>query len=266
MPWVYKGAVAARRPTAVNMDNRSLRTIFLYERKLGSSSTETATRINTAFGPNTTIDQAGRNWFHRFDQGDTSLEDVPDTGRPVTFDEEALRREIELHPDHSTRDLEKTLGHDQRTIDRHLQSLGYHKILSRWTPHALTDHDRSVRVSICQSLLLRPHRKELLKWIITGDESWVLYENNTRHAFWIPSGTEPPTQPKLKLHQRKLLLSVFWDSQGMLSWQMLSSNQTINAVLYTEQLRKLAEAIRGKRRNVSKSRCSMTTRALMWPS
>jgi len=234
MPWAYKGAVAARRPTAVNMDNRVLRGIFLYEHKLGSSSTETANRINTAFGPNTTTDRTGRNWFHRFDQGHTSLEDAPHTGRPVTFDEEALRREIELHPDHSTRDLEKTLGHDHTTIDRHLKSMGFHKVLSRWTPHALTDHDHSVRVSICQSLLLRPHRKELLESIITGDESWVLYENTTSHAFWIPSGTEPPTQPKPDLHPRKLLLSVFWDSQGMLYWQMLGSNQTINAVLYTE--------------------------------
>ena len=50
-------------------------------------------------------------------------------------------------------------------------------------------------------------------------------------------------QHKPDLHPRKLLLSVFWDSKGRLYWEMLSSNQTINAALYTEQLQKLAEAV-----------------------
>lgn len=229
------------------MDQRLLRTIYLYEHKLGSSSRETAKKINAAFGPDTTTDRTVRNWFQRFDDGDTSLKDIPHTGCPVTFDEEALRHELELHPDSSTRDLEKVLGHHYSTIDRHLQSMGYRKVLSRWTPHALTDHDCAVRVSICESLLLRPHRKDFLESIITGDESWVFYENDTRHAFWVPPGEQPPAQPKPGFHGNKLLLSVFWDSQGMLFWELLDNNQTVNANIYTEQLRKLADAVREKR-------------------
>ena len=230
------------------MDRHVFRIIYLCEHNLGSTARATAKKVNAAFGPNTTTDRTVQNWFKRFDEGDTNLEDIPHTGRPTTFDEEVLRHELELHPDSSTRDLEKVLGYDHTTIARHLKSMGYHKVLSRWTPHKLTDHDRGARVSICECLLLQPHRKDFLQSIITGDESWILYENNTRSAFWIPQGAEPPTQSKPNPHGQKRLLSVFWDSQGVLFWELLDNKKTVNTNVYIEQLHKLAEAVREKRR------------------
>ena len=64
-------------------------------------------------------------------------------------------------------------------------------------PHRLTDTHKKVRVNICQSLLLHLHRKEFLKNLVTGGESWILYDNDARHAIWLPRDAEPPTQPKL---------------------------------------------------------------------
>lgn len=119
--------------------------------------------------------------------------------------------------------------------------------MSRWTPHAITDRDRAVRLGICQSLLLRPHRQDFLKDIITCDESWIHYETNTRHSYWLPRGENPPAQPKPNEHGCKLMLCVFWDWQGMIFWELLEPNQTVNANLYTEQLRKLAEVLKSKR-------------------
>ena len=229
------------------MDQRQLRSIMLYEYKLETSVRKTAEKINTAFGPGTTTDRTVSHWFKRFDEGETSCEGQPHSGRPVTFDEDALRHELEVHPDASTRDLEQTLGYGRSIIAHHLNEMGYRKVMSRWTPHALTDHDRAARVTICESLLLRPHRQDFLKSIITGDESWVYYENNTRHAYWLPRGEDPPAQPKPEFHARKIMLSVFWDWQGMLFWELLDNKQTINADVYGEQLRKLAAAVREKR-------------------
>ncbi|KAK6761283.1 hypothetical protein RB195_022369 [Necator americanus] len=51
-----------------------------------------------------------------------------------------------------------------------------------WIPHTLTDGTRFTRVFIYQSLLLRPHRKEFLHDLITGDESWVLCDSNAHSA------------------------------------------------------------------------------------
>lgn len=229
------------------MDHRFLRAIYLYEHKLGSSSQEVADKINKAFGEGTVTDRTIRNWYKRFDNGDTGLDDLPHTGRPDELNEDALRLELQQHPDSTTRDLEEALDCAHGTIVRHLHSLGYRRVMSRWTPHALSDHDKVVRVSICESLLLRPHRKDFLESIITGDESWIRYDNTTRQAFWIPPGAGPPTQPKVGIHCCKIMVSVFWDAQGMLYWELLEDNQTINANIYTEQLQKLAAAVREKR-------------------
>ena len=62
--------------------------------------------------------------------------------------------------------------------------------------HRLTDTHKKVHVNICQSLPLRLHRKEFLKNLVTGDESWILYDNDARHAIWLPRDAEPPTQSK----------------------------------------------------------------------
>uniref|UniRef100_A0A8R1IQD9 Histone-lysine N-methyltransferase SETMAR n=1 Tax=Caenorhabditis japonica TaxID=281687 RepID=A0A8R1IQD9_CAEJA len=48
------------------------------------------------------------------------------------------------------------------------------------------------RVTACQSLLLTPQKKEFLADLVTGDESWILYYNNTQRAVWIPCGEERP--------------------------------------------------------------------------
>ena len=65
---------------------------------------------------------------------------------------------------------------------RQLQILRYRKVLSSWVPHELRDSDKACRISIAESLLLRAHRKDFHKDIVTGDESSVLYVNHNRKS------------------------------------------------------------------------------------
>ena len=58
---------------------------------------------------------------------------------------------------------------------------------------------------------------------------------------------EPPSQPKVDPHGHKVMLSVFWGSQGIFSWELLEENERVNSNVYTEQLQKLADAVREKR-------------------
>uniref|UniRef100_A0A8R1IHM0 Uncharacterized protein n=1 Tax=Caenorhabditis japonica TaxID=281687 RepID=A0A8R1IHM0_CAEJA len=73
----------------------------------------------------------------------------------------------------------------------------------------------------CQSLLFTPQKKELLVDLVTGGDSWVLYNNDTQRAVWIPRGEEPPVQPKANLHEKKCVFSCFWDAKGMLYNKLL---------------------------------------------
>ncbi|PAV64542.1 hypothetical protein WR25_01643 [Diploscapter pachys] len=77
-------------------------------------------------------------------------------------------------------------------------------------------------MNICQSLLLHPHCKEFLEDLLAGDDSWVLYDNATQHAVWIPRGDEPPAIPKPDHHSHRFLPCYWWDTRGMLYWKLLS--------------------------------------------
>uniref|UniRef100_A0A7E4UNE0 HTH_48 domain-containing protein n=1 Tax=Panagrellus redivivus TaxID=6233 RepID=A0A7E4UNE0_PANRE len=230
------------------MDRLRLRALIFHEHESGSTSTEATDNINRIYGEGTVTDRTVRNWFKRFNEGETRLEDLPRSGRPLAVDEEALRHELESNPQATTRELASTFNCSNSTIDEYLRRMGFRKVLAQWIPHVLTDRNLEDRVAICTELLERPHRKEFLKSIVTGDESWVFYDNTTRSAYWIPYDAPVPTHPKPDIHRRKVMLSVFWDSEGVLFWELLKPSRTINAEVYIAQIHKLAEAIKEKRR------------------
>uniref|UniRef100_A0A8R1HZE0 Histone-lysine N-methyltransferase n=1 Tax=Caenorhabditis japonica TaxID=281687 RepID=A0A8R1HZE0_CAEJA len=103
------------------------------------------------------------------------------------------------------------------------------------------------RATACQSLLLTSQKKEFLADLVTGDEIWVLYNNDTQRADWISRGEEPPVQPKANLHEKKCLLFCFWEAKGMLYYELLPQRRTVNATTYSNQLASLALALREKR-------------------
>ena len=52
---------------------------------------------------------------------------------------------------------------------------------------------------------------------------------------------------KLVFIERSFLLSVQWDYKGIVYFELLPSNRTINSVVYIEQLTKLSNAVEEKR-------------------
>ncbi|WKY06424.1 hypothetical protein Q1695_006537 [Nippostrongylus brasiliensis] len=132
-------------------------------------------------------------------------------------------------------------------VVRQLRILGYRKVMSSWVARQLRDSEKASRMSIAESLLLRPHRKDFLKDIVTGDESWVLYVNHTRQSQWLPPGEPAPRQPKPGRHQKKVLLCCWWDSEGMIYWELMDSGNRVTALVYATQLQTLADVMRQKR-------------------
>ena len=85
---------------------------------------------------------------------------------------------------------------------------------------------------------------EWIKQIVTGDEKWVLYVNHTRKRQWLPEGVKPEPEPKREFHEKKIMLSVFWDYKGVIWFELLPPDTIVNAELYCTQLQKLAEKFR----------------------
>ena len=75
-----------------------IRSILLYEFKLGTSARGTASRLCRFFGKDTISDRSAQYWFANIRSGDESLEDEAKSGRPSEFDEDALKQMIEETP------------------------------------------------------------------------------------------------------------------------------------------------------------------------
>ncbi|XP_017762745.1 PREDICTED: outer dense fiber protein 3-like [Eufriesea mexicana] len=78
-------------PGPYNMGKKQIRVIFLYEFKLSTKATETARKINDAFGPGTVHERIVRLWFKKFRSGDKGLKDQEGRGRPSAIDNDQLK-------------------------------------------------------------------------------------------------------------------------------------------------------------------------------
>ncbi|VDP28365.1 unnamed protein product [Heligmosomoides polygyrus] len=60
-------------------------------------------------------------------------------------------------------------------------------------------------MSLCQSLILRPHRQNIRKDIVAGDERWALHFHHTQRRKWLLSDKPPPGKPKGGQREKKIL-------------------------------------------------------------
>jgi len=49
-------------------------------------------------------------------------------------------------------------------------------------------------------------------------------------------------QAKVEIHQKKVMLSMWWDWKGLVFYELLPKNKMINSDVYCEQLQKLSDA------------------------
>ena len=72
------------------------------------------------------------------------LKDAARSGRPVGFDEDRLNHLLRENPCQSTRELAEQLTCDQKTVVKHLHSIGKVQKLGVWVPHALSQNNKLV--------------------------------------------------------------------------------------------------------------------------
>lgn len=79
------------------------------------------------------------------------------------------------------------------------------------------------------------------------DERWVLYVNVIRRREWVNRGEKASPIAKAGLHPKKCPLSLFWDTEGVVYWELMPQGATITGEVYSQQLDRLAEALVEKR-------------------
>lgn len=231
----------------MSVDKVHLRHCILYEFQKGSNASVACKNLCAVFGKDIVNVRTCQRWFSKFRSGDLSLEESDRSGRPSKIDNDVLRSMLENNPHLTSREIAEEFGIHHTTVGDHIKSLGFVLKQSVWVPHELTEKNLSDRVRMCSSHLIRHNVEPFLDKLITGDEKWILYENVKRKKSYCKPGTSSATVPKPSIHQRKVLLCLWWDRKGPVYYELLKQGKTINPDLYCNQLDKLNAAIKEKR-------------------
>jgi transposase len=78
----------------IKMEKLEIRVLLRHYWKQNLKATEAVKKICEVEGEDVISNRTAQNWFKRFNDGDTSLEDEPRSGSPVTVDSEALREAV----------------------------------------------------------------------------------------------------------------------------------------------------------------------------
>ena len=87
--------------------------------------------------------------------------------------------------------------------------------------------------------------KDILHKVITEDEKWITYSHKRRKSCLDP-GQPSPSFPNPNIHDKKVLLCVWWDWKEIIHYEPLESGQTVTGERYEAQLNKLVDVLKEK--------------------
>ncbi|UYV85163.1 SETMAR [Cordylochernes scorpioides] len=174
-----------------------------------------------------------------FRNGDTSLGDEEDCGRPSAVDNDHLNSKFEADTNTTTQDVAEEFNFDQHTAFRHLKQIGKVKKLDKWVPYELNENQKNLRFDVSSALLLRIKNEPFLDRIVFYDEIWILYESRRCSAQWLDRDATPKYFPKSKLHLKKIMVTIWWSRAGLIHPSFLNHSETITAVKYCRKFEEM---------------------------
>jgi len=139
------------------------------------------------------------------------------------------------------------------------------KLSAKWVPKCLNADQKCQRCQSSEQLLefFRRDPNDFLSRLVTMDETWLYHydpETKQQSVGWRHSDSPHPKKLRLQKSVGKVLVSTFWDQDGILLIDYLLKGQTINAECYSSLLVQLKEFWRKKAAERSqKGSCSCTT-------
>lgn len=197
-----------------------------------------------------------RRWVLRAQSCERGLLDVndsPRSGRPVTVTTDEMQSRVDALIQENRRikqhEIANILGISKDRVCFMVKNLGYRKLCARWVPKMLTLENKAARVEVCRALLRRYDQEgdEFLSQIATGDESWIHHydpEEKRQSMEYRRKGSPPPRKFKTVASAGKIMLTLFWDSEGALLTEYLPRGETVNSDKYCGTLQRLKSRIR----------------------
>ena len=201
-------------------------------------------------------------WYKRFQHGREEIEENDRPGRPSTS-----------RTDENVEKVKEMVMNDRRITIREVADdvgiwinpcheifsnvLGMKRVAEKFVPKLFNFEQKQRRMEVAQESLNEVNDDaELLKRIITGDETWVYgydVETKSQLSQWRHSGSPRPKKARQVRSNVNVMLTVFFDFNGVVHHEFLPRGQTVNKEYYLQVQRRLRDAIRKKRPDLWKN-------------
>ena len=151
---------------------------------------------------------------------------------------EVIDQLLDENPSFSLRNLSKQSGIPKSTIYNYLiNDLEYRYFNYEWVPKILSSDQKKSRVEISKNLLniLSNENKNTFYRIITGDETWLNYYYPEK-GYWSKEKDKTKLNENKKLIKKKIMITVFISSHGLISFDSLPEKQTFTSNYFMENI------------------------------
>ena len=76
-------------------------------------------------------------------------------------------------------------------------------------------------------------------WIVTCNNKWNLYDNWQWPAQWLNQEGTPKHFPKSNLHQKKVMVTVWWSAAHLIHYSFLNPSDIITSEKYAQQINEM---------------------------
>lgn len=212
--------------------------------------------LTKAYGESAMKKTSVYEWYKRFQDGRENVEDDERSGRPSTSttDEnvEKVRAMVMNDRRITIREVADDVGISIGSChDIFANILGMKRVAAKFVPKLLNFEQKQQRMEVAQESLNEVNvDSDLLKRVITGDETWVYgydVETKAQSSQWRHPGSPRPKKARQVRSNVKVMLTVFFDFNGIVHHEFLPQGETINKEYYLQVQRRLREAVRRKR-------------------
>ena len=240
------------------MANFEIRANIKFLTKLDWKPVKIIDALQQVYGDSSPCRAVVYDWIKRFKGGREEVEDDPREGRPST----SINPEnVELVRNLVDKDRRITIDEVANACEiSHgsafgilTENLGLSKLSARWVPKALREDQLNHRANLSLAILTKIEANEdsFFERLVTGDETWVYQfdpESKNQSKEWHPRGAAGPIKFKTERSVKKIMATVFWDSEGIILIDFLEGQKTVTSSYYEGVLRKLKTSIAKKRR------------------
>ncbi|XP_048241526.1 uncharacterized protein LOC125374615 [Haliotis rufescens] len=189
-----------------------------------------------------------KRWVKEFQRGRESFEDDARSGRPSTSTSpeniDTVHKLVMENRRITIHELEETTGLSYGSIHNIIHGkLHISKVCGRWVPRMLTDDMKLTRYNA--------NPGDFYFRIVTSDETWVYHYDpeSKRESMKWKHATSPKTKKfKATRSTKKVMMTIFWDSKGVIHIDYLPHGTTMNGEYYAKLLNQVRQSIKMKRR------------------